>query len=114
MQQLRAEENGVWVLRDQKDTSTACSGDSNKLEAATMTNGFRVLGFGGPKLKMPILSYRCQYFSYMNQENRMFYKEPMQLKGQRVWGLGDQKDRNTAQEEILTTSFWSTATKTRV
>jgi hypothetical protein len=44
----------------------------------------------------------------------MFYKEPMKLKGQRVWGLGDQKDRNTAQEEILTTSFWSTATKTRV
>ena len=31
----------------------------------------------------------------------MFYKEPMKLKGQRVWGSGDQKDTNTVQEEIL-------------
>ena len=40
-------------------------------------------------------------FLCTNQENHMFHKEPMKLKGQRVWGLGDQKDRNTVQEEIL-------------
>ena len=78
-------------MGDQEDESTACSGDTIKLtfEAATKTNGF---GFWWTKTK------DANTFLYTNRENLMFYNEIERPKG---WGFGDQKDRNTVQEEIL-------------